>query len=131
MQRPFAPGHRNAKHWLRKANALSAATTLSAVVAHAAAIGVLLTIRPVPYPAPTEEMIEVSIEPEEVPDRRRSNEPSGAIPGDGRADASATAGPSNGPGAGNAGYAFSGPARPAFRLPAQSPLADALRGMLD
>jgi hypothetical protein len=130
MPRPFARCHRNAKHGLRKVNARSAAATLSAVVAHAAAIGVLLTIRPQPYPAPTEEMIEVSFEPE-APDRRRSNEPSGAIPGDRQADASATAGPSNGPGGVTAGYAFSVPARPAFELPAQFPLSDALRRMLD
>ncbi len=131
MPRPFAPSHRNAKHGLRKVNALSAAAALFAVVAHAAAIGVLLTIRPQPYPAPREEMIEVSIEPEEAPDRHRSNGPSDAIAGDRRADASATAGPSNGSGGVNAGYAFSVPARPAFELPAQSSLSDALRRMLD
>jgi hypothetical protein len=101
------------------------------VLVHAAAIGVLLTIKSVPYPAPTEEMIEVSIEPEEALDRRRSNGPSGAISENRRADASAAAGPSNGPGDVNAGYAFSGPARPAFGLPAQSSFSDALRRMLD
>lgn len=85
---------------------------------HAAAIGVLLTIKPALYPAPKEEMIEVSLEPDEAPDRRRLNGAAAALP-------------SNGPGDGNPGHAFSLPAPPTFKLSAQSLLSDALRRMLD
>ena len=86
MLRLSAPSHRGAKDKPRKAITLSVAAGLS-VLAHTAAIGLLLTLKPVVslkpvvYSAPTVEVIEISLVPEHALGNARANDPS-AIAGD-------------------------------------------------
>ncbi len=122
----------------------STAVSVSAL-AHVAAIGLLLALRPVPDPdpAPTVVAVEVSMEPEQ-PSGSRPNALSGNTPPERPADASAirfpslnqtdvgaTAPPSDGPGNVDPGHVFDLPARPTFNSRPLSPELDRLGAMLD
>lgn len=66
---------------------LSAVVGMS-LLAHAAAIGVLLMLKPAPPLAAPLEVIEISVMPDEVLARPRANNPSGALPPHASADVS-------------------------------------------
>jgi hypothetical protein len=111
-------------------------------LAHAAAIGALLTLKPVPLLAPIREVIEVSLVLEQVPGGPRPNDLSGAISGDSpvdvsavpsliRPDVTATAPSPNWPGSVNAGHLFDVPVLPTFKPQMQSLASDTLGTMLD
>src|SRR5215813_9112819 len=126
-------------YWRDPAEKSRSAAIGMALLAHAAAIGVLLTLEPPqPFAAPPE-VFEVSIEIEEGP---RANNLSGAARSDGsvagsvtqlpsqsRPDVTATAAPPNWPV--NAGRLFDEPALSTSRFHAPSPVFDQLGAMLD
>jgi hypothetical protein len=107
-------------------------------------IGLLLVLRPSPYPEPATTVmpVEISIEPEGVPSSPRPDEPSSNIarqmsadvsamplPSPIRPDAAAMAPSSNWSEGVNAGRVFDLPAEPAFK--SRAPELDMLGAMLD
>jgi hypothetical protein len=143
MPRRSAPSLGCARDKLGKVNALSVAVGVS-VLAHLAAIGALLTHRPVPLLAPSYETIEVSLVPEQALGSPRASSLSGAMSWDKsvnvpvkqlpallRPDVTATASPPDRRGSVNAGDLFALPALPSFKPQAQSVAFDMLGTMLD
>jgi hypothetical protein len=111
-------------------------------LAHATAIAALLALKPAPLSAPTRETIEVLLVQEPVAGSRHPDEEPAAVsqgrpadvsatglPWPIRPDAGATAPPPNWPG--NADHVFDLPARPTFKLDAQSLVIATLGTMLD
>jgi len=124
----------------RSAHTLSGAVGVS-VLAHAVAIGALVTLWPTPFPAPDLDVIEVSIVTEQPPSRAAANNKNIRMPPDGPADIPAAPaltstdpsapGTASSPNWSGMDHAFDVPARPAFRADTQALAPDALAGMLD
>jgi hypothetical protein len=109
----------------RRVNTRSVTVGLSALV-HLAAIGLLLTLTPMPYPdqASTVLAVEMSLESE---GERTANVPAMPFPTMVRPNRTAMVPPSDGP----ANHAFDLPAQPSFKPPALSPGLDMIGPMLD
>ena len=141
MPRISAPSRRGAKDRHRKLHTPSVAVGASAL-AHIAAIGALLTLKPVPHLAPTLEMIEISLVSEQALRSPRTNNLSGAIPGASTVDVSAvprlswtrpdvTASSVIWSRSVNTGYSFGAPTLPTFRPHARALIFDTFATMLD
>lgn len=141
MPRISAPSRRGAKDKHRKLHTPSVAVGVSAL-AHIAAIGALLTLKPVPHLAPTLEIIEISLVPEQALRSPRTNNLSGAIPGASTVDVSAvphlswthpdvTASSVIWSRSVNTGYSFGAPTLPTFRPHTRALIFDTFATMLD